>query len=56
MISGHGLFSFSESQQGVANRQDCGGVFQGYLGLGTGGCLLARRPRELKASVAMDLI
>ena len=55
LISGYGLFSSYESQQGVANEQDSKGAFKGCLGLWVGGCLLARRLHQFTISIAMNL-
>ena len=55
LISGHGLLSFFEGHQGVANGQESWGVFRGWRRLWTAGCWLARRLHQLKASTTMDL-
>ena len=55
LVSDHGLFSSYVGQQGAANGQDSGGVFQGCAGLWTAGHWLARRLYQLKAFTIMDL-
>ena len=55
LISDPGLFPSYEGQQGAADGQDSWGIFQGYTGLWTAGCWLARPLHELKASTTMDL-
>ena len=54
LISDHGLFFFYDAQQGAANGQDSCDIFQEHAGLWMGGCWLARRLHQLKASTTMD--
>ena len=54
VMPSHVLFSYCKYQKGAANSQLIRGVFQGYLGLWTGACLLTGRLHQLKAPITLN--
>ena len=54
-MSDHGHFSSYEGHKERRTGKIIVGLFQGYTGLWTAGCWLARPLHQLKASATMDL-